>query len=399
MTALLWLILLSTLPLQAQTFTTIYTFQGSTDGSLPGGLAESPNGGLFGFAAYGGNLNDCTIFPPYGCGNVFQITPAGKLTTLYSFGGGDGQDPTSLIATSGTLYGTTSQGALGYGTAFAISSPNSLAAEYAFGTTGGITDALYPQVAMTPVKDGIFYGTGFFGGTANNGAVFELTFGAQGGALESTVYSFKGAPNDGAGPNSPLVAAGNALYGTTEYGGSGNCSNGNEVGCGTFFKITPTGETVLHTFTGPDGSSPGKLISAGNGNFYGVTASGGSSGYGTIFEVTPAGSVTTLFTFSLASEGVNPGGLVRDSSGNLFGTTLNGGSAGDGVIFELSPNGNGGWSEKVLYSFLGSTDGTHPQPPIVVNSATRTIYGVTLEGGNLSCFSPDGCGTVFKLTY
>jgi uncharacterized repeat protein (TIGR03803 family) len=130
-----------------------------------------------------------------------------------------------------------------------------------------------------------------------------------------------------------------------------------------------------------------------------VTAGGGSTGYGTVYEVTPSGSVTTIFTFTLAGEGVNPGGLVRDAAGNLFGTTFNGGEEGYGTIFELSPNQNGGWSESVLYSFINSTDGSHPQPPIVVDSNTRTIYGAAYEGGNLSCFSPYGCGTIFKVTY
>jgi uncharacterized repeat protein (TIGR03803 family) len=45
-------------------------------------------------------------------GTVFSVTTGGKLTTLYSFAGGDdGAKPSSgLLLLGGTLYGTTAQG-------------------------------------------------------------------------------------------------------------------------------------------------------------------------------------------------------------------------------------------------------------------------------------------------
>jgi uncharacterized repeat protein (TIGR03803 family) len=55
-------------------------------------------------------------------GTVFKITTAGTLTTEHSFDYTDGIWPYGGLAqaSNGTLYGTTSQGASGYGTVFSL---------------------------------------------------------------------------------------------------------------------------------------------------------------------------------------------------------------------------------------------------------------------------------------
>ena len=119
-------------------------------------------------------------------------------------------------------------------------------------------------------------------------------------------------------------------------------------GCGTVFKITPAGtETVLHSFgaTGTDGQSPsGSLLLGSDGNFYGVTPNGGSSancklanGCGTVYRITPSGVETVLYSFgTTASDGLVPSGaLIQASDGNLYGTTVDGGMAGMGNVFRL----------------------------------------------------------------
>ena len=62
--------------LHAQTFTTLFSFDG-TDGEYPAAaLVQATNGDLYGTTEYGGaNAN----------GTVFKITPIGTLTVLYSF--------------------------------------------------------------------------------------------------------------------------------------------------------------------------------------------------------------------------------------------------------------------------------------------------------------------------
>ncbi len=100
----------------AGTLTTLYSFCAQdfcADGTVPeAGLVEATDGNFYGTTAYGGANQSCS---GGGCGTVFQITPAGKLTTLYSFNGSDGSQPEAGLvqATDGSFYGTTSQGGSG----------------------------------------------------------------------------------------------------------------------------------------------------------------------------------------------------------------------------------------------------------------------------------------------
>jgi uncharacterized repeat protein (TIGR03803 family) len=97
----------------------------------------------------------------------------------------------------------------------------------------------------------------------------------------------------------------------------------------------------------------GGLVQGTDGNFYGVTDSGGANGvavggYGTVFKITPSGTLTTLHSFcsqSDCTDGRVPyGGLIQDTNGNFYGTTLYGGASsacdvracGDGTVFSLS---------------------------------------------------------------
>jgi uncharacterized repeat protein (TIGR03803 family) len=80
---------------------------------------------------------------------------------------------------------------------------------------------------------------------------------------------------DGANPGARLTAYGGALYGTTVTGGAEND--------GTIFRISESGETILHNF-GNDGSEPFGGMVAVNGALYGTTSGGGTQNYGTIFR-------------------------------------------------------------------------------------------------------------------
>src|SRR5258707_14601505 len=87
----------------AQMLTTLYTFTGGSDGSHPfAGLIADATGNLYG-TTYDGR-------GPGRYGTVFELTPSGTFTVLYSFtGGSDGANPRAgLIAdAAGNLYGTT----------------------------------------------------------------------------------------------------------------------------------------------------------------------------------------------------------------------------------------------------------------------------------------------------
>jgi uncharacterized repeat protein (TIGR03803 family) len=93
----------------AGTLTTLHTFAGP-DGSFPlSGLVQGTDGNFYGTTSGGGASGACGAS---GCGTVFQMTQAGALTTLHSFGGADGNGPFAALvqAGNGNFYGTTTEG-------------------------------------------------------------------------------------------------------------------------------------------------------------------------------------------------------------------------------------------------------------------------------------------------
>jgi|SRR5579871_99986 len=267
---------------------------------------------------------------------------------------------------------------------------------YAF---SGKMDGGGPSATLVADMAGNVYGTTTSGGEHRRGTVFEVSS----SGTETVLYSFQGHKHkDGAYPWGPLTmdAAGN-LYGTTT--GGGKLCTANNGGCGTVFKLSPTGtETVLHAFTGgTDGavSFSGLAIDKA-GNLYGTTYSGGGTGCGgdgcgTVFKVRSDGKETVLHAFVGGSDGANPiSEPFRDTSGDLYGVTSYGGENGEGcpddgcgTIFKVTSAG----SETVLYAFAGESDGATPQVALIADK-DGNLYGTTNGGGATDC----GCGTVFK---
>src|ERR1019366_9366686 len=214
------------------------------------------------------------------------------------------------------------------------------------------TDGYLPAAGLVQATNGDFYSTTTSGGTNGIGTVFKIT---PSGTL-TTLYSFCNVDcTDGYFPAAGLVQATNGdFYGITTYGGANdNCEYGGvTVGCGTVFKITPSGTlTTLYSFCAQsgctDGESPANgLVHATNGNFYGTTAGGGTSpflpGAGTVFKITPGGTLTTLYNFcsqsgGVCTDGIDPlAALVQATNGDFYGTTYYDGAAGDGTVFRLS---------------------------------------------------------------
>jgi uncharacterized repeat protein (TIGR03803 family) len=260
--------------------TTLYSFcakPNCVDGTGPSGsLIQAANGDFYGTTNSGGAY--CSS-ADRGCGTIFKISSEGELTTVYSFCGncGDGSTPVAGLVqgTDGNFYGTTT--GLGTfdseGTVFKITPAGRLTTLYIFGGADGAE----PWGWLVQGADGNFYGTTLIGGIANGGTVFKIT---PDGTL-TTLYRFctQSSCTDGSGPYAGLVQAtdGN-FYGTTYQGGASNE--------GTAFEITPAGTlTTLHSFDGVDGYAPsGGLIQATSGAFYGVTSLGGDftckRGYG-----------------------------------------------------------------------------------------------------------------------
>ena len=389
---------------QAQTLTVLYTFRGGTDGGYPSGLVRDAAGNLYGTTAEGGSYT-CNF--SFGCGTIFKLDPAGKETVLYRFTGlaGDGANPFAGLTRDavGNLYGVTSfgGGACNCGTVFELDTIGKAKVLYSF--AGGL-DGKFPVGVMRDAL-GNFYGTtSAGGGSACSGLGCGTVFKLDTTGKETILYRFTGA-GDGASPNGGLNrdARGN-FYGTTGEGGGTGCAGG--LGCGTVFKLDPSGnETVLYSFTdiGGDGTGPnGGLVADAAGNLYGTTTSGGTSFGGTIFKVGPTGQETVLYSFTGGFSGGPDGGypfagLVQDPAGNLYGTTMNGGGnrclgSGCGTVFELDTSG-----EEVVLHRLAIPEGTNPESGLIRDSAGN-LYGVAPLAGKRRCpQNQGGCGTVFKL--
>lgn len=197
-------------------------------------------------------------------------------------------------------------------------------------------------------------------------------------------------------------AVGN-LYGTTSGLGGG--------AAGGVFELTPTVSglwtlSVLHLFVSnsTDGATPyAGLVMDASGNLYGTTWQGGTRDIGSVFELSPgAGGTwteTILHSFAGGSDGCYPQyGSLAYSGGNLYGTTTECGTSGGGIVFEMSLAAGGTWTETVLYTFVAhSSDGVAPQGGLVFN-ASGNLYGTTEFGGTGQNGGTGGAGTVFEIT-
>src|SRR5208283_1474223 len=154
---------------QAQTFTVLYNFTGSSDGGYPyGGLVQDADGNLYGAANVGGASN---------FGVVFKVDPQGTETVLYSFAGGtDGESPYGgvILDTAGNLYGTTYKGgASNYGTVFKVSKAGKETVLHSF--AGGSADGCNPGGGLILDAKGNLYGDTQLCGASNYGTVFKVS--------------------------------------------------------------------------------------------------------------------------------------------------------------------------------------------------------------------------------
>ncbi len=190
-----------------------------------------------------------------------------------------------VLDAAGSLYGTASQGGLyGEGVVYQVTPSGSETVLYSF--TGG-NDGSLPYAGVIFDPTGNLYGATAFGGSGGSGVVFELSPG-NGGWSYTEIYPL---PGGGWGPYERLVMDGSGNLFGTMYKGSSS-------GYGSVFKLTSSNGdwtyTSLHDFTdGDDGAYPyGGLVRDSNGNLYGTAAYGGSlacssGGCGVVFEITP----------------------------------------------------------------------------------------------------------------
>ncbi len=186
------------------------------------------------------------------------------------------------------------------------------------------------------------------GGKYDAGTVFTISTSGK----ENVLYSFSGG-SDGVWPEGTLINVNGTLYGTTYAGGAGKCYINGAHGCGIVYSVGSSGvENVLYRFAGgSDGAYPFGGLTNVNGALYGTTPYGGGGncetrsspgGCGTIYEVTTAGSESVLHSFSSGTDGAIPSAGLVNVNGALYGTTHFGGAEGCrddtcGTVFTLTP--------------------------------------------------------------
>ncbi len=229
----------------------LYSFSGGEDGSTPlAGLSVDHAGRLYGTAYYGGYFS---YYCQTGCGIVFEVSPPSgpskrwSYAVIHEFDGGDGalpEDPL-LFDGAGNMYGTTfiSQTG-GGGTAFELTPGRrqrswTETVLYRFPAYPG--DAIASSAGFISDNAGNLYATSQNGGVKYQGDVFKLLRPATSGGAwsDAILHTFSG-PRYGTYPSTNLVfGAGGLLYGTTPYGGTGDCVFTKVKGCGTVFQVNP----------------------------------------------------------------------------------------------------------------------------------------------------------------
>jgi uncharacterized repeat protein (TIGR03803 family) len=271
---------------------TLYSFKSAADTPYAA-LVRGSDGNFYGTTTSGGGS---------GCGTIFKITTNGTLNTMHIFDCTHGSQPIAALiqASDGNFYGTTTSGGqnsaacpYGCGTIFGITPAGKLTTLHRFNATDGAV----PNTPLVQAIDGNFYGRTLEGGANNGcspyigcGTVFKMT---PAGEL-TTLYSFESSGGQSTGnyyATAGLVQGtdGN-FYGTTEFGGSSNDCSG---GCGTVFRITAGGKlTTLHSFDSSVDAYPvAGLVQGTDGKFYGTTWVGGGTrticeiGCGTVFRL------------------------------------------------------------------------------------------------------------------
>jgi uncharacterized repeat protein (TIGR03803 family) len=229
-------------------------------------------------------------------------------------------------------------------------------------------------------------------------AVLAFTFSLAVCAQAQTVTNL--ANFDGSNGHDPqggvIQATDGNFYGVTFTGGTKDS--------GSMFQLSPGGQLrSIYSFCSQPKCADGLYSTAtpvlgSDGSLYGVVGEGGSNagyeqGSGIFYKMTLRGQITILYTFCTiapCTDGQFPVGITQGYDGNFYGTTYGGGAFNSGTIFQITPTGK----LKVLYSFcslMNCADGWQPEfPPI--QGIDGNYYGVTLGGGAL------GAGALYELT-
>jgi uncharacterized repeat protein (TIGR03803 family) len=314
----------------------------------PYGLAEISPGLFYSVAA--------------GLPAVFSVTSQGKITGLAGYPNGNQITSILISGPNDRLYSS-------------VSSNTWVSNMFSVGRTAASSQN-YPSDGMLlsylagNLPDGTFFGT-----AGNQATDAQYLIKADTDGNVTTFYQF---PNLIEASLDPIFGADGNYYGVAwDHGGGTNADY--------VYRVTPAGSaTSLYNL--PNGNAGYlthfvPLIQANDGNFYGVTSSGGK-GYGTLYRLTPGGQYTLLHSFSQGA-GAFPHALLQASDGNLYGATL--GYIAASALFRMTLSGE----YTVLHVMSPNMDGTCQCN--LIQGSDGVIYGSALNYG------PGGLGTIFAL--
>ena len=380
---------------QQAEYQTLFSFDYDPAGGFPAaGVVQDNAGNLYGTTSGGGGgSEDGVVFKlAPGANNTWAET------ILYTFSSGaDGSTPDAgltLDRSSGKLYGT-AEYTFGHstGVVFELAPPTAQGGSWTYRviyTFSGGSDGGVPEGELLLASNGSLYGTTASGGSYGAGVVFGLEppSSAGGDWTYISIHSFYPA-TDGQNPFGPVAAdeRGN-IFGATEGGGNP----------GTVFEVSPHSGgawsfQVIHRFSGADGSQSytGVVRRPSDGVLFGGTDFGGASNLGVVFQLTPPSSgggvwaEQTIYTFTGGADGCNPSAVAVGTKGEIYGSTSSFECA-NGSLFRLGPPTaqHSNWTFTTLVQDDNDLIG-----PLLLN---RTgLYGTEYFGGST------GQGAVFRL--
>ena len=333
----------------------LHSFTGGADGDGPQSpLLLGSDGNVYGVTHLGGDTTSTTC-QPTGCGTVYQLTPAGVLTTLHTFEGGT---PISTVVADNPK-----------------------------------VDGAVPEAPLVQGSDGSFYGT----------SLFNVIFRTALNAVPPAPVQMTLKPTTVAAGN-PTTVTWKVLNGFSQTAQvCGAYIVGNATGAGTWKGALP-GTLANGVYGGTAPITP----TTGGTYTYAISCGGNESAQATLLvtsttslQLAPPGPVagtvnqpyqlvlsvtggTTPYAFGLA--GTVPKGLTWDPSGTLIGTPLQFGDYPLGFSVQDSskpPPPQNDAASITLHIVSGLTLLPILQKPVVGKSYTSTL----ITSGGLSPYT------------
>ena len=347
-------------------------------GLLSTGMNAQVQHQLWGMTTRGGLNNDGVIFKTDASGNNLMV----KQNFMISGANNTDAYGSLMQASDGKLYGMTWYGGSGgQGSIFSFDPATSI--YLTLHDFVGQADGRYPQGNGLVQVGGMLYGMTTGGGTADKGVLFQID-------PVTKTYTKKAdfVGSNGDSPYGCLVHATDGhLYGMTYFGGSDDD--------GVIFDFDPvSGGFILRgSFQGTSGKFPyGSMVQANDGKLYGMTSQGGANGYGIIFQFNPqSNGLINLWDFDMTSGAQPNGSLIQATNGKLYGLTLAGGTNSAGVLFQISPASPSLYT--VLFNFDSTPNGDSPLGSLL-QATDGNLYGLTSMGGSTG--GPMSLGSMFQ---